>query len=137
MAGKLRSSGVFSSFDNLRGGAQKNLNSVRTACATPLCLPRSGCPARRWRLLSLVLFVGAMRLVGAEPIKFYSTLTLKDGRQFLSVEIVNYTSGGILVRHAKGATIGKIEPHRVLVKVDGRRRSAHAMLARSDRVSMA
>jgi len=44
-------------------------------------------------------------LLTAAPIKVYPNLTLKDGRQFSEVEIINYTSSGILVRHAGGATV--------------------------------
>ncbi len=53
-----------------------------------------------------VLFVAlllATRVVG-ETIQSYDTLTLKDGRRFTAVQIVNYTANGVLVRHAQGAT---------------------------------
>jgi hypothetical protein len=52
-------------------------------------------------ILALLL---ASQSSALEPIKSYSTLTLKDGRKFVAVEIINYTSNGVFVRHADGLT---------------------------------
>lgn len=38
------------------------------------------------------------------PIKTYAKLTLRDGRQLASVEVITYTTTDVLVRHAGGAT---------------------------------
>ena len=59
--------------------------------------------------LTIAVLLCATRLVAVEPIKVYPSLTLKDGRQFAAVEIINYTSGGILVRHSRGATTFRLE----------------------------
>jgi hypothetical protein len=59
--------------------------------------------------MTVFLLLAGLRLVAVEAIQVYPTLTLKDGRQFSAVEIINYTTGGILVRHAQGATIFRME----------------------------
>jgi hypothetical protein len=62
--------------------------------------------AHRQLVRRSVLFVALMfaTRVAGEVIQSYDTLTLKDGRKFTAVQIVNYTVNGVLVRHAQGAT---------------------------------
>jgi hypothetical protein len=67
-------------------------------------------PAARIRAAALaaaVLLCGS--LFAAEPIRTYPTLRLKDGRTLSSVAVINYTTGGILVRHVGGATTVRAE----------------------------
>lgn len=67
---------------------------------------------RRHRASWVLLFVAALLAVPAfaiEAIKTYPSLKLKDGRQFASVEILNYNSNGVFVRHAGGATTFRLE----------------------------
>lgn len=59
--------------------------------------------------MTIFLALCAAQMLTAEPIKVFSSLTLKDGRQFSEVEVINYTSSGILVRHAGGATVFRRE----------------------------
>ena len=84
----------------------------------PALRPPAKTPAGRSRrvvrcaALALVL-TGLTALGAAEPIKRYPTLTLKDGRQLVAVEVVNYTMTDVLVRHSGGATLlrSDILPH--------------------------
>lgn len=54
----------------------------------------------------------------AEPIKTYPALRLKDGRTLTSVAVINYTTGGILVRHRGGATTIRAELLPAAVQAD-------------------
>lgn len=70
-------------------------------------LPRR---SARFGALALALSLAlAAPLGAAEPLKAYATLTLKDGRHFSAVEVINYTANGLLVRHAQGATTFRFE----------------------------
>jgi len=62
------------------------------------------------------LLVGTV--FAAEPIKTYPVLRLKDGRTLSSVAVINYTSGGILVRHLGGATTVRAELLPAAVQAD-------------------
>lgn len=67
-------------------------------------------PTRGFRVAVLAFALAlAGRGFASEAIKSYATLTLKDGRTFSAVEIVNYTANGVLVRHAGGATTFRFE----------------------------
>lgn len=61
----------------------------------------------RGRSRALLLALGLVclaRLGAVEPLHFYPELVLRDGRKLRSVEIVNYTTTDVLVRHSGGAT---------------------------------
>lgn len=63
--------------------------------------------ARRGRLVSIALSVAfsfSVAASAASSLKTYATLTLKDGRELSSVQVVNYTTTDVLVRHLGGAT---------------------------------
>jgi hypothetical protein len=66
-------------------------------------------PATRRAAVALLwLLVGfAFTLHAAESkvLRSYASVILKDGRHFEQVRIINYTTNGILVRHAGGATV--------------------------------
>ncbi len=47
----------------------------------------------------------ALHAAPPEILRSYPSITLLDGRHFEAVEVVNYTTNGILVRHASGATV--------------------------------
>lgn len=70
--------------------------------------PRSQNLRRNQRQLRMLTVVLALSLVGRAaalgPVKTYATLTLRDGRQLSSVEVITYTTTDVLVRHAGGAT---------------------------------
>ncbi len=54
-------------------------------------------------LLALSLLL-AGRATALDPIKTYPTLMLKDGRRLSTVEVISYTTTGLLVRHSEGGT---------------------------------
>ncbi|HVS54204.1 MAG TPA: hypothetical protein VHD62_17745 [Opitutaceae bacterium] len=74
----------------------------RVATCTHRPLAGSGLRAR----LAVFVFAFALvaRLAAVEVIRSYPSLTLKDGRQLLAVEVINFSAGSVLVRHAGGAT---------------------------------
>jgi hypothetical protein len=75
------------------------------ALLQPAKMPAGPC-RRTARLAAVALaLAGLTSLLAVEPIKRYPQLTLKDGRQLVEVEVVNYTMTDVLVRHSGGATM--------------------------------
>ncbi|MCX6952100.1 MAG: hypothetical protein NTV51_08025 [Verrucomicrobia bacterium] len=69
--------------------------------------PTFSSPTVRRRRVQVAVLTLALAFAGVatgQPLKRYDSLTLKDGRQLSSVEIVTYTTTDVLVRHAGGAT---------------------------------
>lgn len=94
---------------------------------TPLHNSNASLAARLRASVVLVVF-SLISVTGAyadAPLKTYASLTLNDGREFYSVEVVNYTTTGVLVRHAKGATTLRLNvlPQQMLtdLHLDGQR----------------
>ena len=68
-------------------------------------LPSVNSRRRPVRLAALALALAlAARAPALETLKTYPTLLLKDGRVLSSVEVVNYSTTDVLVRHTGGAT---------------------------------
>jgi len=70
----------------------------------PPTLPLPTARRRRVQVAVLTLALAFAGIATGQPLKRYETLTLKDGRQLSSVEIVTYTTTDVLVRHSGGAT---------------------------------
>jgi hypothetical protein len=72
-------------------------------------LPAAPRSARVRVALATAVALLAGTVFAADPIKSYPVLRLKDGRTLSSVAVINYTTGGILVRHLGGATTVRAE----------------------------
>lgn len=72
--------------------------------ATRTLRPLAGSGLRTRLAVVALTFALAARLGAVEVIRSYPTLTLKDGRQLIAVEVINFSAGSVLVRHAGGAT---------------------------------